>query len=105
LPLNGITLSGGGSLVEESFPEVLRDWLDWDSTAYRLAITLGLMKHEPGLFQGPAKHVFWSNNPVGNMLYGMLDQMVAVGILEKRDEPDIQYRWNPSFRGSWETAG
>ncbi len=62
-------------------------------------------KDEPGLFQTRAKHVFWSTNPVGNMLYAMLDQMVAVGILEKRDEPDFQYRWNPSFRGSWETAG
>jgi hypothetical protein len=91
--------------VDESFPERLREWLDWDSAAYWLAIALGLMKDEPGRFQGPAKHVFWSNNPVGNMLYAMLDQMVAVGMLEKRDEPDFQYRWNPTFRGSWETAG
>jgi hypothetical protein len=28
---------------------------------------------------------------------------VAAGVLEKRDEPDFQYRWNPAFRGSWET--
>ena len=91
--------------MEQSLPERLRDWLDWDSAAYWLAISLGLMKDEPGLFQGPAKHVFWSNNPVGNMLYAMLDQMVAVGILEKRDEPDFQYRWNSTFRGGWETTG
>jgi hypothetical protein len=91
--------------VTERLPEHLRDWVDWDGAAYWLAITLGLMKDEPGLFQTRAKHVFWSANPVGEMLYAMLDQMVAAGILEKRDEPDFQYRWNQSFCGSWETAG
>jgi len=53
---------------------------------------------------GKAKHVFWSNHPVGNLLNSMLEQMVTEGILEKRDEPDFQYRWNPRFRGSWEQA-
>jgi hypothetical protein len=91
--------------VEESLPEQFRDWIDWDAAAYRLALALGLMQDEPGLASGRAKHVFWSNNPVGNMLYAMLDQMEAVGVLEKRDTPDIQYRWNPSFRGSWQTVG
>ena len=91
--------------MDESLSERLRDWVDWDGAAYWLAVSLDVMKDEPGLFQGRAKHVFWSNNPVGKMLYAMLDQMVAVGILEKRDEPDFQYRWNRSFRGTWETAG
>jgi hypothetical protein len=36
------------------------------------------------------------------MLRGMLEQMTTAEILEKRDEPDDQYRWNPDFRGSWE---
>ena len=60
-------------------PEHLRDWVDWDGAAYWLAVTLGLMKDEPGLFQTRAKHVFWSANPVGEMLYAMLDKMVAAG--------------------------
>jgi hypothetical protein len=38
------------------------------------------------------------------MLYAILDQMVAVGLLETRDEPDKQFRWNAAFRVSWETA-
>lgn len=91
--------------MNESLAERLHDWVDWDGAAYWLAVSLGLMRDEPGLFQGRAKHVFWSNNPVGDMLYAMLDQMVDMGILEKRDEPDFQYRWNPSFRGIWETVG
>jgi hypothetical protein len=43
---------------------------------------------------------FWSNNPVGNLLYETLESLVQVGVLESRDEPDKQYRWNPAFRGS-----
>jgi hypothetical protein len=87
-----------------SLPERLHDWLDWDSAAYWLAVCLGLMEDEPELFETRAKHVFWSNDPVGNMLYAILDQMVAVGLLETRDEPDKQFRWNAAFRVSWETA-
>jgi hypothetical protein len=41
---------------------------------------------------------------MGNTLFAMLDQLVKQGVLEKRDEPDIQYRWNAAFRGGWETA-
>jgi hypothetical protein len=36
------------------------------------------------------------------MLYEMLKKLVAAGVLERRDEPDIQYRWSPAFVGSWE---
>jgi hypothetical protein len=86
----------------QSLREALSDWRDWDGAGYTLGICLGLMPPEPGW--GRAKHVFWSNHEIGNMLYAMLDQLVAAGVLEKRDEPDIQYRWNPAFRGSWETA-
>ena len=85
-----------------SLREALADWSDWDGAGYALGICLGLMPPEPGW--GRAKHVFWSNHDIGNMLYAMLDQLVTASVLEKRDEPDIQYRWNPAFRGSWETA-
>jgi hypothetical protein len=78
----------------------LGDWTDWDGAAYSLGICLGLMPDQSGF--GAAKHVFWSNHPVGNTLNRILELLVEQGILEKREEPDIQYRWNPSFRGSWE---
>jgi hypothetical protein len=81
--------------------EALSDWSDWDSASYSLGICLGLMPDEPAF--GRAKSVFWPNHEIGRMLYNMLDQLVAAGVLEKRDEPDFQYRWNPAFRGSWET--
>ena len=78
----------------------LTEWADWDGAAYQLAICLGLMRDAAAL--GSSKHVFWSDHPIGNLLASMLDQLVQAGILEKRDEPDTQYRWSPAFRGSWE---
>jgi hypothetical protein len=78
----------------------LSDWTDADAAAFLLGIALGLMPDESAF--GSAKHVFWTRNPIGEMLYGMLDRLVEHGVLEKRDEPDWQYRWNSSFHGSWE---
>lgn len=79
----------------------LAEWQDCDGVAYDLALCLGLMSLEIP-FWGEAKHIFWTDNPIGNFLYNTLDQMVELGILEKRDEPDLQYQWNQSFKGSWE---
>jgi hypothetical protein len=44
----------------------------------------------------------WSNNPIGDMLMQQLELLVEQGVLEKRDEPDLQFRWNPAFKGDWE---
>lgn len=78
----------------------LTDWQDCDGVTYDLALCLGLMSPKTS-FSGEAKHVFWTDNPIGTFLYTMLDEMVDLGVLEKRDEPDFQYRWNQNFRGSW----
>ena len=86
--------------MKRSLREALDEWADWDGAAYLLAVCLGLMPE--GIFQNRAKHVFWSNHEVGSVLYSMLDQLVAIGVLETRDEPDKQYRWSRTFRGSWE---
>ena len=45
-----------------------------------------------------AKWVYWSDNPLGNMLYGTLERLLELGALEKREEPDLQYRWCPAYR-------
>lgn len=73
----------------------LREWTDWDWAAYSLGISLGLMSDNAAF--GGEKHVFWSSHPTGEMLCAMLDRLVEHGVLEKRDEPDIQYRWRPAF--------
>lgn len=79
----------------------LKEWQDIDTAAFCLACAIGLMKE--GDFQVKAKHVFWSNNPIGDMLYEMLKHLVKVGILEENPDPEeMAYRWNPNFKGSWE---
>jgi catechol 2,3-dioxygenase-like lactoylglutathione lyase family enzyme len=45
-----------------------------------------------------AKWVYWSNNPLGNELDALLDRLVALGVLEKREEPDYQYRIATGFQ-------
>lgn len=89
-------------MLSKTFKDRINDWTDWDGAAYSLGICLGLMPDVSGW--GAAKHVFWSNHPVGVLLHSMLNQMVELGILERRDEPDIQYRWNSTFSGSWEKS-
>src|SRR5690348_879086 len=84
----------------ETLRESLGDWIDIDGAGCALGVCLGLIPAREGW--GRHKHVFWSNNPIGNMLYKMLDDLVAEGVLEKREEPDSQYRWYKAFRGSWE---
>ena len=86
----------------ETLKEALSEWCEVDSAMWALAILLGLMTPETD-YQGSAKHVFWSNNPTGNMLSDFLTRLVELGVLEYRDtEADYEYRWNPSFKGSWE---
>lgn len=80
--------------------EALKDWTDWDVAEYRLAICLGLMSPQVD-FASQAKHVFWSNNPVGTALSACLTQLVHTGVLEF-DEEEQRVRWSPAFRGSWE---
>jgi hypothetical protein len=81
--------------------EQLIDWTDWDGAAFCLAKSMGLMSPKVR-FSTDAKHLFWSANPVGHALHNMLGELVVAGVLENRDEPDDQYRWNPAFVGSWE---
>ena len=75
-------------MERRSLRETLADWTDWDGAGYALGVCLGLMPPAPGF--GRAKHVFWSSHPVGEALYRALDILVGVGILEKRDAPDLQ---------------
>jgi hypothetical protein len=77
----------------------LSDWTDIDWAGYQLAVCLGLMEESSPFDFGKAKHVFWSNHPIGDLLFQMLDQLTAQGILEENDEPDFQYRWNAGFKG------
>jgi len=85
---------------QSSLKQGLKDWTDFDGAAFQLAVSLGLMNADTSLVK--AKHVFWSTNAIGTMLYNILTLLTERGILEYRDEPDHQYRWNSNFKGTWE---
>ena len=90
--------------VRMSLKIKLKEWTDCDYAMHALAQSMGVMDETVPLI-GDAKHVFWSDNPVGNMLGKTLDELVEIGFLEKRDESDgdgLQYRYNSAFIGSWE---
>ena len=80
----------------------LQDWTDWDGAMWTLGVVLGLWNPREHSFQTDVKHVMWSDNDLGTLLANMLMGLAEKGILERRDEPDDQFRWNPNFKGSWE---
>lgn len=75
--------------------EELNDWLDSDFSAFALAKCLGIMDENTN-FPKKAKHVFWTNNPLGNMLHQTLEHLVELGFLEKDEELDA-FRWKKDF--------
>lgn len=81
-------------IVPATLREKLREWTDWDGTAFTLAVVLGIMEdgQESWLKN---KGVFWSANPLGDALVKVLNELVGAGLLEHRSEPDSQYRWKP----------
>lgn len=86
--------------AKKTLKDKLKDWTDVDVACYYLAICLGLM-NETTSFPVEAKHVFWTNNAVGNMLIDMVDSMIAEQILKAKDDGQL-VRWNSKFKGSWE---
>lgn len=86
-----------------SLKERLADWQDWDGASYELGACLGFWidfgaPYEFDSWHG-VKGVMWSNNPLGNALAIFLDNLVEASVLERREEPDIAYRWNPNYEG------
>jgi hypothetical protein len=69
----------------------LQDWTEWDGAAYDLGCALGLFRDTD--FQW-VKHIFWTDNQLGNGLHDALLALVNAGKLDRRDEPDEQFRWS-----------
>jgi hypothetical protein len=78
-------------LIEVHLPDELRDWTDWDGAAYCVGKALGLFPETTDMRE--VKAVFWSENPLGDALHAVLLSLVAADVLERREEPDEQFRW------------
>ena len=85
-----------------TFRAAIQEWSDVDLAQYALAVALGMIAPERSPFATKAKHLFWTNNPLGNALHEFLETLARLGVIERRGEPDLQYRWNASYRGTWE---
>lgn len=72
-------------------PTALAEWTDWDEAAFALGRAIRLYER-PTDYQF-VKGDFWTDNAGGNGLHAALNTLVDGGVLERRDEPDIQYRW------------
>lgn len=69
--------------------EELAGWTDWDYAAYLLGSHLGVLT---GDFPRVNKHLFWTDNRLGNGLRAALLALADGGVLEWR-EADDQFRW------------
>jgi hypothetical protein len=90
------------SVKMETLRVALADWTDFDASAHALAQCLGIMPLHQKMIE--EKWVYWSENPLGTMLYSTLERLVELSVLEKREEPDLQYRWCSTYRVANERA-
>ena len=81
------------SVSEPPFSDATEQWVDWDVAAWLLARAVGVPL--PSEFWA-CKGTFWTDNPMGNGLHDALVALYRAGILDRRDEPDEQFRWNLS---------
>ena len=72
--------------------EALSKWTDADCAFFEVGVCLGLWPPGMESFR-QKKGVFWSNNPLGNVLHQVIKILVERGTLERRDEPETQFRW------------
>lgn len=82
--------------------DLLPEWTDADGAMHAVAVCLGLMPSDWGWVLSNAKWVFWSDNPTGNALFGMLRSLVEVGVLQENEEGRFQY--NPDYATPWTVA-
>lgn len=72
----------------KSLRDSLKEWTDIDGAQFELAKLLGLIATHT-TFQD-TKHLWWTYNDVGSATACLEND---AGLLERRHEPDIQYRW------------
>lgn len=91
-----------------SLQERLAGWTSWDIAIYHLGACLGFWPEfgAPSDATGPfdpwhgVKGTIWSANTLGDAMANFLEELVKEGCLERHEEPDIEFRWNPKYKGS-----
>lgn len=92
------------NILVHNLRQSLETWTEIDVAAFHAGQALGIIppvSEEEGKYGfGGKKWIFWTENPLGAMLFDLLETMVQVNILEKHKGDDHFYRWNASF--DWE---
>lgn len=95
-PMNDIMKRSTASLQER-----LANWTDWDGVCYEVGACLGFWP-EFGSPNGDSWHgvkgIIWSNNPLGESISMFIDGLVLEGMLERRDDSEYEFRWNPNYK-------
>lgn len=85
-----------------SLKSSLKEWTEIDVAAFRAGVALGIippLSDEKEIYNfGGKKWVFWTKNPLGTLLFDLLENLVRADILEKHENDDHLYRWNPDFK-------
>ena len=84
--------AGGCPSRRVGLRNTLTDWTDWDLAAFRLGRALGLYEREDDWWR--SKGTMWTDNLVGAGLHDALAALADAGLLERRAEPDEQFRWH-----------
>ena len=80
--------------------DALAEWTERDVAEFHLARLLGIIGPDVS-FATDTKHLFWSDNAIGDSLDLILSSLTQLGALEI-DEERVQVRWNATF--NWEAV-
>ena len=82
--------------------EQLSDWTDIDVAAWHLAVSLGLMQppqpDAPAFAFGGRKDLFWTSNPLGDLMFRLLGDLQTLGAVEVHPKDDHLLRWNSVYQ-------
>jgi hypothetical protein len=73
-----------------SMREDLAEWRDWDVAAHSYGLAVGVFD---GATARQVRRVVLSDNSLGSGLHAGVLALVEAGVLERREEPDEQFRW------------
>lgn len=77
----------------------LEDWTDFDGATFLIMQALNLIPEgswEERVLDEHRKYIFWTDNPINNQMFNLLQTLVKTGVLEY-DHDKLAYRWKKEF--------
>lgn len=83
--------AGGCPSRRVGLSTTLTDWTDWSLTSFRLGRAIGV--YETDGHWDKVGSAIWIDNTVGAGLHEAVVALAESGVLERRDDPDPEFRW------------